>query len=70
MYKGRVVILPPLPNDLPLVIRELHPKDVIIDENSVSLNLSLPFSRIGLIGYKSGARQAGTLRYIDGLWLW
>jgi hypothetical protein len=70
LYKDRVVILPPLPDNLPLAIRELHPKDVIIDENSVLLNLSLPFSRISLIGYKSGARQAGTFRYIDGLWLW
>jgi hypothetical protein len=69
-YRERVVILPPLPPELPVAIRELHPKDVIIDEDRILLNFSLPLSRIGILGYKPGATQSGTSKYIDGLWFW
>jgi len=69
LYQDKVVILPPLPDSLPSAIRELHPKDVVIFDSSVVLNLSPPFRRVALVGYKSGAQQAGSLKYIDGLWL-
>src|SRR5438132_207673 len=29
-YKGKVVILAPLPKEMPLAIRNLHPKDVVV----------------------------------------
>lgn len=69
-YRERVVILPPLPPELPSAIRELHPKDVIIDDDRILVNLSLPLSRIGILGYKFGAPQSGSSKYIDGLWFW
>lgn len=69
-YRERVVILPPLPSELPSAIREPHPKDVIIDNDRILVNLSLPLSRIGILGYKFGAPQSGTSKYIDGLWFW
>jgi hypothetical protein len=67
--KNTVVILPPMPENLPFAIRDLHPKDVLIYTNSVMINLSLPLYRLELIGYEPNAQQAGTSRYIDGLWL-
>jgi hypothetical protein len=69
-YRERVVILPPLPPELPLAIRELHPNDVIIDEDRILVNLSLPLTRIGILGYAPGAPESGTSKYIDGLWFW
>ena len=66
--KDDVVILPPLPENLPQAIRELRPSDVIISDNVVLINLSLPFTRMGLLGFKPGAEQYGTFKYIDGLW--
>jgi len=65
-----VLLLPPLPNDLPDAIHELNPHSVIIRNDYVMLNLGLPFCRIGLLGFKSGARQFGTFKYMDGLWFW
>jgi hypothetical protein len=69
-YKDDVVILPPMPENLPQPIRELRPRDVIIRGDSVLINLSLPFSRLGLVGFKPGAKQTGTFQYMDGLWFW
>ena len=69
LNKDQIVLLPPLPSNLPLPIRDLNPKNVLIDKEWVQINLSLPFYRISIIGYNSGARQAGTTKYIDGLWL-
>ena len=70
VYKDDVVILPPLPDNLPIAIRELHPSDVIIHDDSVLINLSLPFCRLCLLGFKPGAKQYGTFKYVDGLWFW
>ena len=70
VYKDDVVILPPLPDNLPVAIRELRPRDVIIRDDSVLIDLSLPFCRLCLLGFKLGAKQYGTEKYIDGLWFW
>ena len=70
IYKDDVVITPPLPEKLPMAIRELHPRDVIIRDDSILINLSLPFSRLGLVGFKPGAKPYGTVKYIEGLWFW
>src|SRR5438445_235425 len=69
LNKDQIVLLPPLPSNLPLPIRDLNPKNVLIDKEWVQINLSLPFYRISIIGYNSGAPQAGTTKCIDGLWL-
>ena len=34
------------------------------------LIFNVPFFRMGLLGFRSGANQFGTFRYIDGLWFW
>jgi len=36
----------------------------------VLINLSIFGARLGLIGFNTGARQFGAVKYIDGLWLW
>jgi hypothetical protein len=67
---GDVLLLSPIPNDVPEAIRELNPIHVIIYEDYVHINLCLPFFRCGLVGFRPGAKQFGTFKYIDGLWFW
>ena len=69
-YEDDVLLLPPIPNEVPQALRDLHPSYILIREDSVLLTLKVPFARVSLLGFKSGARQYGTSRYIDGLWFW
>ena len=68
--KDDVLLLPPLPDDIPAAIRELKPRNIIIRDDYIMIDLSLPFSRISLLGFKSGAKQFGSYKYIDSLWFW
>ena len=67
---GDVLMLRPIPENVPKMIRELHPRYIIIRDNNVLLSFNIPFVRVGLIAFQSGARQYGTQQYIDGLWFW
>jgi hypothetical protein len=69
-HEDDVVVFAPLPDNLPQAIRALHPKSVMIRKDYVMINLSLPGCRICLLGFRSGATQFGTFKYIDGLWFW
>ena len=68
--EGVVLLRPPFQSEVPEAIRGLNPHDVIIRQDYVLVNLNLPFSRIGLLGFRPGAKQFGTEKYIDGLWFW
>lgn len=70
VYKDDVVVLRPLPQNLPKIIRDLNPHVIIIRPDYAMLNYNVPFCRIGLLGFRSGADQFGTFQYIDGLWFW
>jgi hypothetical protein len=70
LHEDDVLLLRPLPDKLPKVIRDLKPHDVIIRPDYAMLNLSIPFCRICLLGFHPGAKQFGTFQYIDGLWFW
>ena len=62
------VLSRPFPKGFPKSISDLHPKEVIIREDSVIVLFNVPLSRAALVGFKVGSRQYGTYRYIDGLW--
>jgi hypothetical protein len=64
------LLLSPLPVELPAAIRELKPRDVIIRPDYAMINVSVPLSRICVLGFRPEAKQFGTFRYIDGLWFW
>jgi len=70
LHEDDVLLLPPIPDNCPKVIRDLKPEYVIIRPDSAMLNLSIPFCRICLLGFRPGAEQFGTFQYIDGLWFW
>jgi hypothetical protein len=53
--------------DLPAAIHDLKPRGVIIRPDYTMLNLSVPFSRIFVLGFRAGVEQFGTFKYIDGL---
>jgi hypothetical protein len=65
-----VILLPPLPDNFPAAIRELHPRDVMIKEDSVIICFTAPFARVCILGFAVGVHQYGTQQYIDGLWFW
>jgi hypothetical protein len=64
------LLLRPIPENVPEVIRKLHPKYILIRDDNVLLNFNVPFARAALLGFAPGARQYGTYQYIDGLWFW
>ena len=70
LHQEDVLLLQPLPANVPKAIRDLHPRDVVIRPDYVMINWFIPFYRIGLLGFRSGAKQFGTFEYIDGLWFW
>lgn len=70
LRQDEVLLRPPMPIALPEAIRELRPREVIISDEMIFIDLNLPFCRIDLLGFKLGAAQYGTFRYIDGLWFW
>ena len=70
LHDDDVLLLPPLPVNLPVAIRELKPRYVIVRPDYTMINVSVPFRRICVLGFRSGAKQFGTFEYIDGLWFW
>jgi hypothetical protein len=70
LEKDEVLLLHPIPTDFPEAIRELHPRYILIREDSVLIDFNVPFARVALLGFRSGSKQYGTSRYIDGLWFW
>ena len=60
----------PLPEHVPKVIRELKPHRMIIRPDYAMLTFTVPFYRMGLLGFRAGAAEFGTFEYIDGLWFW
>ena len=65
-----VVLLPPIPENVPQEIRQLHPRYIEIRKDNVLINFTIPFARAGILGFQSGAQQYGTYQFIDGLWFW
>lgn len=65
-----VLLLSPIQNEVPVAIRKLHPANLIIRDDNILINFKVPFARISILGFQSGAPQYGTTRYIDGLWFW
>ena len=70
LHEDDVLLLRPIPDNVPNAILDLGPSDVIIRPDYAMLNLSLPFRRICILGFRPGAKQFGTFQYIDGLWFW
>jgi hypothetical protein len=70
LHEDDVLLLQPLPTNLPKAIRDLNPHVIIIRPDYTMLNFNVPFFRMGLLGFRSGAHQFGTFQYIDGLWFW
>ena len=59
--------------DIPLVIRELNPRYLVIRDDSIIIvdPPSFPAMRRGIIAFAPDAeKQYGTRNYIDGLWFW
>ncbi|MDD5676856.1 MAG: hypothetical protein PHW60_02555 [Kiritimatiellae bacterium] len=70
LHEDTVLILAPLPLEIPEPLRKLNPIHLIINEDQINISMPLPFCRIGLKAFKSGAEEYGTFKYIDGLWFW
>jgi hypothetical protein len=68
--KDDVVLLRPIPTDVPEAIRRLHPSVIFIHGDRVIISFTAPFARVSLLGFVPDARQFGTYKYIDGLWFW
>ena len=59
--------------DIPLIIRELNPRYLLIREDSIIIAdpPSYPAMRRGVIAFAPDTgNQYGTRKYIDGLWFW
>jgi hypothetical protein len=70
LEKNEVLLLRPLPKEFPQVLRDLHPDHVIVREDNILIDFNVPFARASLLGFQPGARQYGTVQYVDGLWFW
>jgi hypothetical protein len=70
LHDDDVLLLSPLPADMPAAIRELKPHYVLVNPDYAMINVSLPLSRICILGFRPEAKQFGTFQYIDGLWFW
>jgi hypothetical protein len=68
--EDEVVLLRPIPTNVPEAIRRLHPSVILIQSDRVIISFTAPFARVSLLGFAPDARQFGTHRYIDGLWFW
>jgi hypothetical protein len=67
-----VELTPPFPANFPHAILELHAKDVLIRKDNVLINVcpNYALGRVCLLGFSPGAKQYGTIKYIDGLYYW
>jgi hypothetical protein len=70
LHEDDVLLLPPLQNEVPQALRNLHPRDILIREDSVIITLNVKVARMSLLAFAPGARQYGTHQYIDGFWFW
>jgi len=70
LYEDDVLILAPLPIEIPESLRKLKPHYLLIREQYIIINMRLPFCRLGLIAFLPGANEYGTFKYINGLWFW
>ena len=59
----------PFGNDVPSVIRVLKPNYIAIDNDRVFVNMGT-MPRNALLGFATNAPQFGSVKLIDGLWLW
>jgi len=70
LNQDAVQLLPPLPENFPQVIRDLHPRVILIREDNVLMDFNVPLARAAILGFQPGARQYGTYQFCDGLWFW
>jgi hypothetical protein len=60
----------PIPQSIPLVVRLLRPRTIIITGDYVMVILDVPGRRVGLLAFRQGAEEFGTTKMTDGLWFW
>lgn len=70
LHEDDVLILDPLPVEIPEPLRKLKPHDLLIRDRHIIVNMELPFCRLGLIAFPPRIEEYGTFKYIDGLWFW
>ena len=54
---------------MPTIIQQLQPLHVDIGTDCVVVYVAIP-PRAIVVGFAAGAKQSGTRKLIDGLWLW
>jgi len=59
----------PFNNAIPRVIRDLEPVYIAIDKDRVFVNTGT-IPRNAILGFDTNAQQFGSVKLIDGLWLW
>lgn len=70
LHEGDVLILKPLPPEIPAELQKLKPHHLLIKENQIIVNMSLPFYRSAYLAFSENQHEYGTFKYIDGLWFW
>ena len=70
LHGDDVLILAPLPVEIPKPLRKLNPHSLLVRERHIIVNMRLPFCRLGLIVFPLGVNEFGTFKYINGLWFW
>jgi hypothetical protein len=70
LHEDDVLLLSPIQNEVPQVLRDLHPTDILIRDDSVLITLNVPLARVCIVGFNPGVRQYDTSQYVDGLWFW
>jgi len=51
LHEDDILILPPLPPEIPTLLRKLNPSHLLILKDNIRVNMSLPFCRILLIAF-------------------
>lgn len=70
--QGTIVLdskIRPFGNEVPSVIRDLKPIYIAIENDRVFVNMS-KIPRNAILGFATNAPQFGSVKLIDGLWLW
>lgn len=57
-------------NSIPKGIRNLKPHRIIIRRDYVLIDCGPSLTRQWVLGFREGAEQFGTVKLIDGLWIW
>ena len=60
----------PIDASIPKEVRNLRPHRIIIRRDYVLIDCGPPLTRQWVLGFREGARQFGTVKLIDGLWIW